>query len=283
MPNQKIQIVKANGERTPFKPQKVLTSIQRTGADESTAKRVLAAVEKKLKDGMHTKEIYQMVREELIKQQPWAAARYNLRDAINKMGPAGYNFEKYVASVLEAYGYKTDTPESFQGACVTHETDVTAEKDGRRIFIEAKFRRDYNGTVSIKDTLATWARFLDLVDGSKIGLCPHFDEVWIVTNGRFTDQSLQYGHCKNIHLVGWNHPSENSFAHMVDVNALYPITIIDDLSPAEITNFAKADLMLCREISQHSQEELHQMTKIPLNRLENIMATCEPIMKGPNT
>jgi hypothetical protein len=283
MPTQNIQIIKANGEPSVFNPQKVLGSIQRTGADKATAEQVLHAVEKKLKDGMHTKQIYQMVREELTKQQPWAAARYNLRDAINKMGPAGYNFEQYVASVLEAYGYVTETPDTYQGACVSHEIDVTAEKDGRRIFIEAKFRRDYAGTVNIKDTLATWSRFLDLVDGSKIGLCPHFDEVWIVTNGRFTDQSLKYGHCKNIHLVGWNHPSENSFAHMVDVNALYPITIIDDLAPSEITNFAKAGLMLCREISAHSQEELHKMTNIPRNRLETIMTTCEPIMKGPNT
>jgi hypothetical protein len=283
MPTQNIQIIKANGEPSVFNPQKVLGSIQRTGADEATAKAVLHEIEKNLKDGMHTKEIYQMVREELKRQQPWAAARYNLRDAINRMGPAGYNFEKYVASVLDAYGYVTDTPGSFQGACVSHETDVTAEKDGRRIFIEAKFRRDYNGTVNIKDTLATWARFLDLVDGSKIGLCPHFDEVWIVTNARFTDQSLKFGHCKNMKMVGWNHPSENSFAHMVDINALYPITIIDGLSPKEITNFAKANIMLCREISQKTQEEIHQETKIPMERVGHIMEVCEPIMKGPNT
>lgn len=276
-----IQIVKTNGELTAFSPQKVLNSIKRTGANQHTAESVLKFVESKLKNGMHTKEIYQLVREELIRQQPWAAARYNLRDAINKMGPAGYNFEKYVAAVLQAYGYETDTPESFQGACITHETDVVAKKDGRNIFIEAKFRRDYNGTVNIKDTMATWARFLDLVDGSKIGLCPHFDEVWIVTNGRFTDQSLKFGHCKNMRMVGWNHPSEHSFAHMVDINALYPVTIIEGLNPSEITNFAKADIMLCREVQEHTQEELHEKTHIPRERLEKIMTECEPIVSGP--
>jgi hypothetical protein len=280
MTKKPIQIKKANQQTVPFDPDKVLTSIQRTGADKKTAEAVLQKVEAQLKPLMTTKKIYDIVRKELSQHKPWAAARYNLRQAIIKLGPAGYNFEKYVAAVLAAYGYKTETPETYQGACVEHEIDVTAEKDGRIAFIEAKFRRDYSGSVNIKDTMATWARFLDLVDGSKVNLCPHFDEVWIVTNARFTDQSLKFGHCKNMKLIGWSHPTEQSFSHMVDLDALYPLTIMDTLTQSELSTFAKNDLMLCREITDIQIQALSNQTGITEERLEEILIDCRSIITG---
>ncbi|NQV89363.1 MAG: restriction endonuclease [Parcubacteria group bacterium] len=276
----KKMIKKSNGQLTPFDPARVLKSISRTGVDQKTAKDILKAVESGLTPRMHTGEIYKMISEELEKRKPWAAARYDLRDALRKMGPAGYNFEKYVASILSAYGYKTATPETYKGACIEHEIDVTAEKDGRTAFIEAKFRHDFGASVTIKDTMATWARFLDLVDGSKVGLCPHFDEVWIVTNARFTDQSLEFGHCKNMKLIGWNHPHERTFAQMVDLDALYPVTILKDLKPSESEIFAKADIMLCRDLVNTNIDTVHQQTGISMQRLEAIQILCKQVMHG---
>jgi len=280
MNSKKILITKFDGTLTPFDPTKILASIIRTGADEATAKKVLTAVELKLKPKMKTKTIYSMVRNELTQIKPWAATRYTLREAIVKLGPAGYNFEKYVASVLSAYGYKTETPDTYKGACIEHEIDVTAKKDGRSAFIEAKFRHDFTATITIKDTMATWARFLDLVDGSKIGTCPHFDEVWLITNARFTDQSLQFGHCKNMKLIGWNHPKEQTFAQMVDIDSLYPVTILKDLTLSETTTFARVDLMLCRELIMMSVDELNKRTNIPTKRLEEILLQCKEVVHG---
>lgn len=273
-----IYIRKSSGELVPFNSKKIITSITRTGADEETANKVLAKVKKQLKDHMSTKEIYQIVRDELANTLPWAGVRYDLREAIIKLGPAGYNFEKYVAAVLSAYGYKTATPDTYKGACIEHEIDVTAEKDGRTAFIEAKFRHDFRSRITIKDTMATWARFLDLVDGSKIGLCPHFDEVWILTNARFTDQSLQYGHCKNMKLVGWKHPEERTFAQMVDINALYPITILKDIKDTEIAAFVDNDLILCREIMNEDPRKLEKIVHIKEARLRDIIDQCNEVV-----
>jgi len=128
--------------------------------------------------------------------------------------------------------------------------------------------------------MATWARFLDLVDGARIGQCPHFDEVWIVTNARFTDQSLEFGHCKNMKLIGWNHPHERTFAQMVDLDALYPVTILKELTKAELTKFVDANLMLCRELGQLTLEQLQERTSLPLDRLEEIMTLCEEVVSG---
>lgn len=280
MPSKKLQITKSNGHVVPFDKTKLSNTLQRTGADKKTINEIIDVIRPKIKNRMRTAEIHKLIQKELEKRKPWAAARFDLRNAISKLGPAGYNFEKYVAAVLNAYGYKAENPFEYQGACITHEVDVTAEKNGRTAFIEAKFRHDFRATISIKDTLATWARFLDLVDGSKVNLCPHFDEAWIVTNARFTDQSLQYGHCKNMMLIGWNHPKERTFANMVDLDALYPVTIIQGLSSKEIDLFSKADLMLCRDLDDFDAEQLRNKTGIPVKRIDAILKECESIVLG---
>jgi Holliday junction resolvase len=275
-----ILITKSHGQLEPFDEKKVRASIVRTGADKKVVDQVLDVVKKKLKPKMRTSDIYKLVNIELDKLKPWAAARYNLRDAIIKMGPTGFNFEKYVASILNAYGYDAITPDTYQGACISHEVDVTAKKEGRTAFIEAKFRHDYRGTVNIKDTMSTWARFLDLVDGAKVDLCPHFDEAWIVTNARFTDQSLKYGHCKNMVLIGWNHPRERTFAQMVDLNALYPVTLIKDLKKPELEALASENIMLCRDVIGHEIPKLTKKTGFSISRAENIIKSCEAIISG---
>lgn len=275
-----VNITKTSGQVTAYDANKVRQSILRTGADQKTADAILAVVEKNLKPNIHTKDIYAIVREQLSKEKPWAAARYNLRQGIIRLGPAGFNFEKYVASILNAYGYETKTPEGYQGACIYHEVDVTAEKDGRTAFIEAKFRHDFRSQITIKDALATWSRFLDLVDGSGIGQCPHFDEAWIITNARFTNQVLQYGHCKNMVMIGWNYPRERNFAQMVDISSLYPITVINDLTQPEIDVFAKNDLMLCRELIDVPLGNLQENTGLSKKRLINLQKICTEVVNG---
>ena len=202
-----MKVLKSDGRWAEFDPERVRQSVARTGADRKTVDRVLTSLQGRMKEGMSTKEIYAIVREELKKTSTCFACRYSLRDALHKFGPAGYKFEKYVASILRAHNYDAYVPDSeIQGSCVLHEVDGIAEKDGRRIFIEAKFRNNFHDFVDLKDTMATWSRFLDLVDGAAVGNCPHFDECWIVTNARFSEHARQFGVCKGIHLIGWNFP-----------------------------------------------------------------------------
>jgi hypothetical protein len=282
MGKQQLMVTKSSGQVVPYDEKRVIRSMKRSGVDQKTIQSILQTIKPKIKDKIHTSILRKMVRDELKARASWAAARYDLREALIKLGPAGYNFEKYIASILKAYGYKTDTPYEYQGACIKHEVDVIAEKDGRGAFIEAKFRHDFRATINIKDTMSTWTRFLDLVDGSKLDLCPHFDEVWIVTNARFTDQSLKFGNCKNMKLIGWNYPKERTLAQMVDLDALYPITIIEDVTKKEMEQFAKADLMLCQEILKFSPEKLSHLVGITTKRSEKILRESKLIVEGPN-
>lgn len=275
----KIMIRKNNGKLVPFDDAKVRASLLRTSADKAVVSEVLKRVKKQLRPKITTDEIYDHVREILKEVDPISGARYRLRSSLLRLGPAGFNFEKYVASILTAYGYKTELPTELQGVCVTHEVDVIAEKDGRRMFIEAKFRNNFDDVVNIKDTMSTWARFLDLVEASKLGLCPHFDEAWIVTNARFTKHSLQYGHCKNMVMIGWNHPRERTFAEMVDVSALYPVTVLEDLEQHEINALLDNHISLCRELVKQDASVFAKSAGFTVKRIKELQKQCRAVIK----
>ncbi len=274
-------IVKAGGERVPFKPEKIAETLRRIGAKDALVSHVVQKVTAAVKDGMTTSEVYAIVRKELHKENRCIAHRYNLRAGLLRLGPAGFKFEKYVASILQAYEYATELPEQeLPGLCVMHEVDVVARTPSRTIMIEAKFRNRFDDTVNLKDTMATWARLIDLREGSKAGKkCPFFDEAWIVTNGRFSDRAHQFGVCKGIQMIGWSQ-TEQSLARMVDHAALYPITVIDSLKPWELERFSEKNILLCRELRTKKPATLAQGTGIPLDRMKSIIDTCKEIVEN---
>ncbi|KPJ86005.1 hypothetical protein AMJ57_00835 [Parcubacteria bacterium SG8_24] len=269
-----MKIIKSYGERVEYDPDKIRHSLERTGASKELIEHVIERVSRKVKEGMTTRRLYTIVRRELRRAAKGIAFRYNLRDALLKLGPAGYKFEKYVSSVLNAYQYEAAVPKNdYHGICVNHEVDVVASKEDRTVMIEAKFRNNFSDSVNLRDTMATWARWIDLSDGAKAGKCPRFDELWIVTNGRFSDRSLQYGLCKGIHMVGWS--TKESLSRLVDHASLYPITILDDLKPWEVNRFSDRNIMLCREIVGRRPDNLANRLGLPKERVKEIIANCQ--------
>jgi len=207
------------------------------------------------------------------------AHRYNLRSALLRLGPAGFKFEKYVASIFSSYGFETEIPpEEYKGACIHHEVDVVARKDKKTVMIEAKFRNDFRNFVRLKDSMATWARFMDLNDGARLGTCPHFDEAWIVSNGRISSRSQAWGLCKNMRMIGWNYPKRGSLANFVDKTALYPITALDNLTRHELDRFSDNGLMLCKELAVKEAKEIVSLTGLSQRRASNIINTCKAVV-----
>ena len=145
--------------------------------------------------------------------------------------------------------------------------------------IEAKFRNRFADTVTLRDTLATWARYNDLRDGAETNRsCPLFDEIWIVTNGTFSDRAMQFGLCRGINMVGWR--MGQSLAEMVDHTALYPITVIDNLRQWELERFAKNDLLLCREVVIEDPDRLSDRLQLPRSRTKQIWKECQAVVES---
>lgn len=275
-----ITIIKSTGEREALNLEKVKRGCERAGASAQLCKIVAGEVEKQAREGMSTREIYQIVQSVLSKEHPPVAARLNLRDAVIKLGPIGYDFEKYVAQLLAAYGYKTELPPILQGACVTHEVDVLATKDSRTAMIECKLRHEVGIYISIKDTMSTWARFLDLVDGSQIGKCPHVDEAWLVTNSRFSRDSIQYGHCKNMVMLSWDHPRERPLPAWIDDKKLYPITIIPNLAEETQKKLIAAGVVLLHDLAAADPAELTKKSGVPIETVKRCVAEAGLILQG---
>lgn len=272
-------ITKSNGEQAIFSRRKVERVCGRSGADAKLCRHIAKEVEARLYDGMTTREIADLVIKMLKNEHPGAAARYCLRDAIFKLGPLGFDFEKYIAKLLEAYGYKTELPPILQGACTTHEVDVLAEKDNRRAMIECKFRHSIDFFITIKDTMATWARFMDLVDASAAGKTPHLDECWIVTNSRFSNESLQYGHCKNMVLLSWNHPKERPLPAWIDEMKFYPITVIPNLALAIQKNLIGAGIILVQDLANLELIKLKKFTGLDEKRAKELINSAKEVLQ----
>lgn len=275
-------LLKANGDKVAYDPDKVRQTLTRASTSPETITRVLEAVQGLIKDGTSTRELFALIKRELRRTDRHAAQRYNLRGGLLRLGPAGFKFEQYISAVLKAYGYETEVPTNeLRGLCVDHEIDVIALKDGRRAMIEAKFRNRFDDIVTLKDTMATWSRFGDLVDGGKAGMCQRFDEVWIMTNGRFSDRSLAFGLCKGMQLIGWS-THERSLAKLIDHASLYPITILDYLRTYEIERFSQKGLMLCSDVANIDYQKLAADLQLEPIRVRRMVHDCTEIVNVPH-
>lgn len=262
-----IFVTKASGEREPFDVEKLRRTCERAGASKKLAAQVAAAVEKKVYDGIPTKEILDLILKELEKEKPYLAARYDLKGAIMRLGPAGFMFEQVLGELLEEYGYKTTVHSIVRGACVSHEIDVVAKNKEELVAIEAKYHNAPGIYTGVKDALYVWARYLDLKEGARKGTCPDFTSMWLVTNTKFSSDAITYAECKKMKMVGWKYPPKNGLQSMLDAKKLYPITAMRTMDPDSLRKMSAANLMFCKDLVDRGMEELGRLTGISARKL----------------
>lgn len=259
--------------------EKLTRVLRRAGADEGLALEISSSIAKKVRSGVTTKEIYRMAMRQLRQSHPAVAARYSLRNAIFQLGPAGFEFEKYIMLLLRKYGYKAVLPEILQGKCVTHEVDILIEKDNKKMMAECKLRQSVEIFINIKDALSTWARFIDLKEGAEMGLCPRVDEAWIITNSRFSHDSLQYGLCKGMGMLSWNTPRERPLPAWIDEKKFYPITILQSLKKFHLEAFGRAEILLLEDLTRFSFTELSKAVQLPKKQMEPIWTEARQVLE----
>ncbi|MEK7573821.1 MAG: ATP cone domain-containing protein [Patescibacteria group bacterium] len=238
-----INVIKANGEKEPFSEEKVRSSIGRAGIPKNIEDEVLSHVVSEIRENITTAEIYKHIIEFLDKSsEPNDSIRYSLKQAIMDLGPTGYPFEDYVSEILKAQGYQTKVRQILEGRCVTHEIDVVAEKDGKKIIVEAKYHNGPGIKSDVHVALYTKARFDDL--SQKHG----FAETWIITNTKLTQDALQYSLCSGVKAIGWNHPQTGSLRELVEEAKLYPVTSVRSLTQSQKQTLLLNQIVLCKNI-----------------------------------
>jgi len=272
-----VWVIKATGEKEPFSREKVMRTCLRAGAERESAERIADEIASLVRDGMTTKHILKMALRLLAQtEEPHVVARYDLKGAIMRLGPAGFPFETFFSEILNEYGYSTKLRQILSGFCVSHEIDVVAEKDGGRSMIECKYRNSSGDYISVKEALYTYARFLDLNEGKK----ERFDSVWLVTNTKFSEDALRYGTCKGMKLIGWGYPKGGSLREMVESKGLYPITVLRTLDSASQRRFAAANIMMCKHATQLSLDELYEKTAVPKRKLAAILDEANQVCEN---
>jgi len=261
-------VVKASGETEKFDSSKIKRTCLRAGASEELANKIAQEVTKKVYDGISTKEILNIALKMLNKEKPHIAARYDLKGAMFRLGPAGFVFEQFIGELFKEYGYQTKVHNIIKGYCVSHEVDVVASRENKNFMIECKYHNLQGIYTGLREVLYTYARFLDLCEGSKRNLCQNFEQPWLVCNTKFSDDTIQYAQCKGIKLVGWSYPENNSLEKLIEDKKLYPITMISGLDADFLDKLSSASFILALDLIRIPLRELNSITKISLKKLK---------------
>jgi hypothetical protein len=273
-----IFITKRNGEKVPFNVQKLIDSLDRTGAAEEDIEQVIKEVGRKLVEGMSTRKVYQMAYSILRKKSQRAAGKYRLKKAILELGPTGFPFERFVGELLKHQGYNVEVGKIVQGHCVQHEVDVVAQKDDRKFMIECKFHSDPSRKCDVKVSLYIHSRFLDVEKewnkNTAENLC--FHQGWIVTNTRFTEDAMQFGKCAGLHLISWDYPAGGSLRERIDRSGLHPITALQTLVKKEKQALLELNIVLSRDLKK---ENLIQIG-INENKIGKILKEADELVRN---
>lgn len=266
-----MKIVKHSGNIVDFNPIKLRQSLLKSGANQMTVSTILKNIEKEIYEGISTKQIYKMAFSMLKKVNNSHAARYNLKEAVRLLGPAGFFFEKYIARLFAAEKYQTLTNIVLQGHCVTHEIDVLIKKDDEIAMVECKFHMGKDVHTDVKVPMYILSRFNDLKDNQHniFGRNNTISKCWIVSNNRFTSDAITFGKCSRLNLLCWDFPENNNLKTKNDRNHLYPVTCLTTLSLAEKDKLLVLDVILVKEIINNS-ECLEKIGLSP-NRIKNVI------------
>ena len=216
----------------------------RAGASSAEADEIVDRLMPRLYEGITTEEIYRQVRAMLDAR---GAARFGLKKAILALGPDGRNFETLIFRLFQAMGYQAKVRETVQGKCITHEIDVTLEKDQKRFMVECKFHNSLAMKCAIQTALYTYGRFLD-VDAAFDLQCPY-----LVTNTRFSSEVVKYADCICMRLIGWKYPEQGGLEELIERYRLYPITMLD-LRKSDIRTLLEKDMVLVADVLQRRDD-----------------------------
>lgn len=266
-----MKVTKFSGEIVSFDKDKLQKSLQKSGADEKVVIQVLHEIERELYEGIPTKKIYELAFQLLKKFSNVHAARYNLRTAIQTLGPAGFFFEKFIGKLFELEGYQVQTNLILQGKCISHEVDVLLKKENVISMIECKFHSSQEAKTDVKVPLYILSRFNDLKNKSfsVFNSTQEIENCWIATNNRFTEDAISFAICCGLQLLSWDYPTGNSLKNKIDANQIYPVTCLTTLTVAEKDKLLMQNIITVKDLLKHSD----WLLKIGLsaNRKKNIL------------
>jgi hypothetical protein len=271
-----IYVAKADGSREVFRVQKLKESLRKAGATQHEIASIISQIEAMLFDGIQTQEIYRHAFELLRTSETAVAARYSLRRALFNLGPTGFPFEDFLARLFTHEGYTTRTRLILKGSCAEHEIDVAAYKEDHAFIAEAKFHSHPGMKSDLQVALYSFARLHDL-KGLKIctGDTCGISEFLIVTNTKFTTAAEKYALCSGLRLLSWEFPKGNTLHDRIERSGLYPITVLQTLSPSQKRTLIEKGIIVCSDLIKKPQTL--RFVHISPKRTEAVLAEAKAL------
>jgi len=263
MTKKQNQVIKSTGERADFSWNKVYRSARRVGATKQAAERIAGCIEKEVRDGTTTLEIWTKIKQLLEQESPRLAMKFDLPRAMRRLGPTGFPFEKYIAAILKYQGYQVEAGKWAKGRCVRHEVDIMASNNDFYYLGECKYHNRRGLKIDLPTTLHYSARFLDLEQGADILRKAKGREIKtvLITNTQFTTQAIKYFKCVGKDLWGWRYPSGQGLQAVIDREKLYPITILPSFQGTRLKQaFAQQGKIMAKDVlSLDVKKVAHQL------------------------
>lgn len=255
-----IHIIKRDGTRTLFDPERLRKSLQNSGASDGVAEKVLEQIIPHIKEGETTDAIYQQAFTTLGTLEKPAAIRYSLRTSIFSYGPTGFPFEKFAGRLFEKNGYMVSFNKEIKGKCTSHEIDVLA-RGHKTLAIEVKFHSRVGLRVDLKTVLYVHSRFRDLTERGLWGRANKsgIDGGVLATNAKFTTRAIQYAECAGIELLGWGYPRGDGLEKLIDSTRTHPITCLPSIRPKVAKKFFESGIIICADLFKKEYEEIAQL------------------------
>ena len=252
-----MEVIKTGGDKEKFSTSKLCLSIRKAGAPRDLADSICKTVGSDVSPNDSTTAIFRKALKYLVREDMGVAARYSLRRGIEELGPAGFIFEHYFQTVLDAYGFKTRRNVIMKGYCVTHEIDVIASSGSKRFLVEAKYHNVQNLKTHVDVIMYADARLQDIVKKEGEGNQKKYEyAMWVVTNTKFTDASIQYAKCRGIRLTGWNYPRGESLEDIIADKKLYPVTVLPSLPRTILPALVAKNIILAQDLLTYSANDL---------------------------
>ncbi len=261
-----IKVTKASGMVEDLKPEKLMASLQRSGANKEATEEIIERLLHEIEPYTSTSKIYRLARKYLKQYNHASSLRYSLKKALFRLGPTGYPFEKYFGEILKNYGYDIKVGETVNGRCVTHEVDVLAVKDSEVSAIECKYHNATGRTTDVKVAMYVHSRFRDLEPVFRSKYKGKKFSGWLVTNTRCTSDAIEYATCSGFKVLGWRHPENGSLQKMIEDKLLYPVTIITGIKKGLINNLINKDIILLKDLSEMKAEDIQSLLSLPKNK-----------------
>ena len=277
----KLYVLNNSGMKEPFSWKKIRNSAQRVGASKQLAKQIATVIEREAYSGITTKEIFRQVEQILSKEYPRGRIRFRLKEAIRRLGPSGFPFEKYVGGILMQLGFSIKLNQHIKGEYVDHEIDFLAKDREFFLIGECKYHGLPGGRVDLKVGLIHYSRFLDLIAGNsfkKIKSDKLKIQSIIVTNTKFTSEIIKYAEGVGIDLLGWKYPELRGLEYIIESERFYPITILPSLTNNLLEIFGQQKLMLVQDVLKIDVSKFSKKTNIPEKKISAIKREAEILL-----